>query len=661
MKCIKSYILCVLMVFAVTGCTMDDLKDDVNDLKDRVTLIEQQVKLLNDNLAVIGYILDPQNKTISSVKTEGQGGSRQYVISLSNGDQLTLTIGKEGTVDEPVITIGEDGKWYINGNSTGVVAVGENGKNGEGFPEFRVQDGNWQVRFGDGAWTNVQGGEGVANGSLGDQLFESAEVDGSNFVVTLKDGSVYSLPIVETLVCMIDRTGITLDEEDFLIINKGERAVLPVKIEGENVQVTYPEGWRAALEKLDAADENGNNYRLLIFAPAAATKALTRAVADNTADVTVQVQKGAFWAVDKIKVKNPKELNATNEVKYNSGLAITVGGFEITKEVYGEAKEIPADGAIKEGGVYFVAENNKTLTYDLGTSGVDNLIIIPNSDEVAAINLSVSKQVYITGTFVCQNVNFTSTINNNVLRLNEADVNVVFDKCSINGLKNTKALMIPNTANKHYLNYCAIVNSDIRIEETEAEIIKNAGVALINNMDCSKLIFENNIVYAAHTVTGSTGKHLSNFKLFNGTARTVKEELTVNSNTFVDVETSGGSGVTGLVYCKSVKKATIKNNIYWLTCPAINFVNSSGNSNQSKTTVLFRTTDAMTDATGSNNYGYNGNADMKFQMYYSNTRPSTVDELILEEVFDTTDQTTFNKSTGTFIPKAGYTQYGAQR
>ena len=54
MKYIKSYILFVIMGFAVAGCTMDDLKDDVNDLKDRVTLIEQQVKLLNDNLAVIG-------------------------------------------------------------------------------------------------------------------------------------------------------------------------------------------------------------------------------------------------------------------------------------------------------------------------------------------------------------------------------------------------------------------------------------------------------------------------------------------------------------------------------------------------------------------------------------------------------------------------------
>ena len=37
MKYIKSYILFVIMGFAVAGCTMDDLKDDVNDLKDRVT------------------------------------------------------------------------------------------------------------------------------------------------------------------------------------------------------------------------------------------------------------------------------------------------------------------------------------------------------------------------------------------------------------------------------------------------------------------------------------------------------------------------------------------------------------------------------------------------------------------------------------------------
>lgn len=245
MKYIKSYILFFLMVFAVTGCTTDDLKDDVNNLKDRVTLIEEQVKLLNDNLAVVAYILDPQNKTIANVETPTKD---QYVITLSNGEKLTLTIGKPGTIDEPEITIGEDGMWYVNGESTGVVAVGTDGKNGEGYPEFRVEQGKWQVRFGDGAWSDVEGGDVTGGVSLGDQIFESAEVDGNKFIVTLKkDGSVHTLPIVETLKCIIDKSGLTLDKEDFLVVNRDERVIVPVQIEGENMQVTCPQGWRATL------------------------------------------------------------------------------------------------------------------------------------------------------------------------------------------------------------------------------------------------------------------------------------------------------------------------------------------------------------------------------------------------------------------------------
>ena len=133
MKYIKSYILFFLMVFAVTGCTTDDLKDDVSDLKDRVTLIEEQVKLLNDNLAVVAYILDTQNKTISEVKNVTDNGEvTQKKIVLSDGTELTLTIGKPGTINEPEVTVGEDKMWYINGKPTGVIAVGYPGKNGEG-------------------------------------------------------------------------------------------------------------------------------------------------------------------------------------------------------------------------------------------------------------------------------------------------------------------------------------------------------------------------------------------------------------------------------------------------------------------------------------------------------------------------------------------------
>lgn len=413
MKYIKSYILFFLMVFAVTGCTTDDLKDDVNDLKDRVTLIEEQVKLLNDNLAVIAYILDTQNKTISEVKNVTDNGEvTQKKIVLSDGTELTLTIGKPGTINEPEVTVGEDKMWYINGEPTGVIAVGEPGKNGEGYPEFRVQDGNWQVRFGDGDWKPVTGGGSVAGSSLGDQFFVKAEVVGDNFVVTMTDGTVHTLPIVADLACAIDKTSIDLDAEGFWVIEKDTRVEVLVKITGENPQVTYPQGWRATLSELDAADDKGNNYKLYIYAPAATVKAVnTRAAANNTSDITVQVQKGSLWAVDKIKVKTPKELN-TNEERYNDGQKIRVGGLEITRELYGDVKAVPADGNLTEGGVYFISESGKRLTYSLGTSGIESLVILPNTEEISDIELTITSQIYFTNTLVFQNVNLNNSIEN---------------------------------------------------------------------------------------------------------------------------------------------------------------------------------------------------------------------------------------------------------
>ncbi|WP_287667219.1 PL29 family lyase N-terminal domain-containing protein [Bacteroides sp.] len=667
MKYIKSYILFFLMVFAVTGCTTDDLKDDVNDLKDRVTLIEEQVKLLNDNLAVVAYILDPQNKTIANVETSTKD---QYVITLSNGEKLTLTIGKPGTIDEPEITIGEDGMWYVNGESTGVVAVGTDGKNGEGYPEFRVEQGKWQVRFGDGAWSDVEGGDVAGGVSLGDQIFESAEVDSDKFIVTLKkDGSVHTLPIVETLKCIIDKSGLTLDIEGFLVVNRDERVIVPVQIEGENMLVTCPQGWRVTLNKLDVVDEKGNNYQLYIFAPVSDVKAMTRAVADNTADVTVQVQKGTFWAVDKIKVKVPKVYDNDWD-KYNDGLPVTVGGFDISLDTYNAATEITEDYAITKAGVYFVSANNVTLT--LKDNTMDNLIILPYSDKVTAINLNISAQLTVTNTFICKNVVFTSTVNNNILRFNGVNANVVFDGCKINGLKNTKALMVPQTAGTHNLNYCAIVNSDICIDESEADVINNASFALINNMDCSQLFFENNIVYGVHEVTSSerTTKHVVNFKLINANQRDLGL-LQLNSNTFVDVETTGAGGVTGLVYAKNIEKIAMTKNLFHWTNPTTKFLDGKGEEKSSPTTLIFRFGENANlqdgNAMGSENYYYNGNSEMAVKLWYTSggkpVCPSTLGNLSTAEpeIFDTNNKETFNKSTGTFTPTANYKAYGAQR
>lgn len=296
MKYIKSYIFLTWMLVSLVGCKVDDLKDDVNDLKDRVTLIEEQVKLLNDNVEVLAYVLDPQQKTIKSV-TENNG---QYVIALSDGSVMTLTIGQPGTIVQPEISVDNNGYWVVNGNPTGVKAVGEDGKNGEGYPEFQVENGKWQVRFGESEWSDVPGDYDLGTESLGDQFFESASLSDDGTVFTIKgvDGKEYSLPVAAGLECKIKGS----DNGTPVPFVKGEMQTFGVKISsGKPLAPIYPAGWRAELTKKEAADAEGYNYTLTVYAPVIIGRATV--VADNTSEIVVRVNQGTLWAVDKLQVE----------------------------------------------------------------------------------------------------------------------------------------------------------------------------------------------------------------------------------------------------------------------------------------------------------------------------------------------------------------------
>lgn len=289
MKHIKSYILLTWMAVSLVGCKVDDLKDDVNDLKNRVTLMEEQVKILNDNVEVFAYVLDSQQKTISSV-TESDG---QYIITLSDGSTMTLTVGKPGSVVQPTISVDENGYWVVNGLSTGVKAVGEKGKDGDGYPEFQVENGKWQVRFGSGEWSDVPGGDLGTGTSLGDQFFESASLseDGTVFTILRTDGTEYALPVAAALTCEIKDAPATFayDEvKDFDVKISGGEPLAPV----------YPAGWRAELVKKETPDADGYNYTLTVYAPAGSRSA----TADNTSEIIVRVNQGTLWAVDKLQV-----------------------------------------------------------------------------------------------------------------------------------------------------------------------------------------------------------------------------------------------------------------------------------------------------------------------------------------------------------------------
>ena len=649
MKYIKSYIFLTLMVVSLVGCKVDDLKDDVNDLKDRVTLMEEQVKLLNDNVEVLSYVLDPQQKTINGVKPSDD--NTQFTITLSDGSTMTLTVGKPGKVVQPTISVDENGYWVVNGLSTGVKAVGEDGTTPD-YPEFQVKNGEWQVRFGeDGEWKPVEGGN-IGGGSLGDQIFESAEVVGDKFVIVLaNDGGTYELPIVSQLACEINKDVVGAD--GYIEFQPGETKTFKVKITGTPLAPVYPSGWRAELEKLESADENGYNYLLVVYAPEqTSASSLANVVASNISEISVRVNKSVFWAVDKINVKLPKVYDS-NYAQFMDGAALSINGYEFSKASLGIDDDqkihiVTGNTDISESGVYFVNEDNITFTYNLGNSvSVDYLVILPYDDTNKRSKLTVQKQVYLNKFFICQNVDIEYTATSSyVLRLQpETPVNVIMNNCNVSGLVAGSGFAMPQTAGSVSLEKFSAVSCNFNIDDTSV-----AATNLVNNMDCSVFEFVNNIVY--RSVDKTSGVAL-NVKMYNGNSRTINS-LIFNNNTIVGLESTN----TTMVYAKYINAIDINNNIFW-------------NTEMDANSMFIRYLNNMQDpskATGGNNIGYSG--DKTFRVFYVDSRtgitaPPAFSNLPADfqksDIFNVDDTNSFNTATGVFIPTASYSSYGAQR
>lgn len=649
MKYIKSYILFALMVMAVSGCKTDDLKDDVNDLKDRVTLLEEQVKILNDNIEVLAYILNPDNKTISSAEYS-DNDKTAIIITLSNGEKLTLTVGKPGEIKEPVVTI-KDGYWFINGEPTGKKAEGVDGENG-GIPQFRVSGGSWQVRYVNGNgeivvdWTNVTNGQ-VFDGNVDmyDSVFENVTLADYKITLVLTDDTSYELPIVADLICEIDDAEV--GDDGCFEFQNGDIKTFRVKIQSEGTPLApvYPAGWRAELEPLEQADAEGYNYQLIVYAPSGAST-LTRAAvtADNKSEISIRANKGVFWAVDKIKVRLPY---SNDYDAYVAGANVEIAGHIINKSTYGDITEVSSSQEITQGGVYFVTQNNATLTINSLPSA--NVVILTKSDEIKA-NVSITATCVLNADFICKNVKITRSGINQFFEINEttsSNVNLVFDNCEIIDKRSGFTWIKQN--NNATLGAFRVENSSINLTPQG-----NNHNGFLQNTHCTTFYFVNNIVYNPNEVTGEDQSgHLINFKLFNGSSSYNISSLTVKNNTFVDCETCYSNGANGMVYANSVADyLAFENNIYYLSYPITNFDDVK----TQKTTRLLRIASiSASEKEVKNNYAYSGNSDMSLTLSFGVIEGAEA----LNIVSTGTDLLNFSKTNGTFVSVSS--DYGAQR
>lgn len=655
MNYFKSFLLTAFALFTLAACNTDDLRDDVDNLKGRVESLEAQINLLNDNMTAIKRLLEGGQTITEITQTNGT-----YTLKLSGGETVTLTQGSAGEIKYPEISVNDEGQWVVNGevltqNGVPVQAVGTPGNDGI-TPKFRLTDDGsyWQVSYDNGtSWQDVLDESGnkvsaVNNGSSGgsstDTFFESAGIDesGDFFFIQLKGQTEsISIPIVKDLLCEIIEPAEGMNK-GYWEIGTGATATTTVKVKGDNIIVTAPAGWVATISE---PDTETNEATLSITAPASTIK--TRATADNSNDVTLQVNKGANWAVAKIQVKAIEIIDSYYAL-YEAGETITIGGINVNKDTFGEATLITTENPnITNKGIYFISPEVEAEYTASG--GYAQLIIIGNSSTQKS-QLKVSSQIKLvetasdaSGIFICQNITLDArnTLNAEnktsypiVQNKNGAFGSIILQDCHILLPKGQPLSYISNS--NRSIDYFLMENCVVPISSTD----NNKFILSLSTSTAAynKVSFKNNIFYCV-----DEGKSATGFKLMNGEKATATE-FTLTNNTFVNVYTA----TTFYVYLTSLPNIHITHNLIYAK-PAM--PNNCG---------IFRLTNNPESGECNSNICYKAENTNNWQIFFGGIgKGMDGAEEVNIITSDPFEGGTFDIANGVFIPNAEFAEYGA--
>lgn len=517
---IYKYIGVALMVLSLGACKTDDLERDIDALKDRVTAMEAKVDRLNESMNMIRVALDG-NKTIQSY-TENEDGS--YTLTLSDGNTITLTQGKIGATDVyQEVSISTDGNWVIGGVETEHRALAVDGEPGV-TPQFRLtmeSEGKyyWEVSYdGELTWEEVKSQQGTrvyasASGSssvAGPIASAAPNATGDKFEITLTgSGTKYEIPIVSGLACAITEPAL---EDGFWIVPTNTGATTPIDLKGEAVLISAPEGWTVT-----ASIDNSNPTTLSVTPP-------NQDGAEGI--ITLQVNKGVYWAIDQIKVRSKKVITSW-KAEYEQG-GFYIGNELVNSETYptlaNEGSLIEDGGTISNSGVHFIKGGvNISISSILAITGEHPLVIVgddPNNPPTVTFTGSGYLRVG-TQNLLCKNVKFVR--NGAYLFHVHTDANVdkvIFDQCEME-LSNSFAFSSVSSNEK--IDDFQFSNNKVKFTGTTETLA--SGMNFVNfgtSMTITKANISNNIFYSKSDDTSARGQFF-----------TVKETaIKLENNTF---------------------------------------------------------------------------------------------------------------------------------
>lgn len=687
MKYIKSYILLALMVLAVTGCKQEDLKDDVNALKDRLTLLEEQVKLLNENIAFFSKVLvrqtvDNGDGTFTEVPAYSisevlVNDGTTFTAKFNDGNVLTLRIGSKGTVTTPQLGVNpETGKWMLNGSDTPYNAMGADSSVDGDKPEFNIALDNskyyWQVRFGDSeSWKPVKDAEGnivyvtEVGGELAkDNLFKDAKVKENEFVLTYyKNGdgqdptNEVRIPIISDLSCVIN-----VPEKDmadgYWEIGVDESSA-KVEIKGDHWFVIAPHGWEASISET----LTDGKATLKVKKSATASAGLkSRATANNTDEVVVQVNKGMYWAVAKVKVR--EAVTSYYYQVYDQGGDITVGNVTINKATYPDVKLLSTDDATisEDGVVYFIPQGVEAVISSTDFNNFNKLVLISDNPKGEPVVVDNTVKFNVTGTageFIAQNVIFKKE-NNPFMQIDATGItlkNLVLDGCKVT-IASGKNFLNAFKGDDNSIGNIYLEGNRFAFNQTadyQASRLFNfsgtfENVLYSRNLSADVSII-NNVFYSTtnnYTINGTI--------LFLGNDDTAgvydaKYTVTIENNTFINFICGSQPMVRGRIEGAVV----FRNLLLWS-----DVVDSSKAKNSYLLNVHSKTPSGLTFE---NLLKFDKNKQIQTNYWHSlpSDYTQTKVEAASSDPFDVSAGATFDLENGVFIPTAEYANYGAQQ
>lgn len=545
---IYKYIGVALMVLALGACKTDDLERDIDALKDRVTAMEAKVDRLNESMNMIRVALDG-NKTIQNY-TENEDGS--YTLTLSDGNTITLTQGKIGTIDEyQEVSISSNGNWVIGGVETKHHAVAADGEPGV-TPQFRLameSEGKyyWEVSY-DGklTWEEVKNQQGTrvyasASGSssvAGPIASAAPNATGDKFEITLTGSDMkYEIPIVSGLACAITEPNPENMENGYWIVPTNTGATTSIDLKGEAVLISAPEGWTVT-----ASIDNSNPTTLSVTPP-------NQDGAEGV--IILQVHKGLHWAVDQIKVRSKKVITSW-KAEYEQG-GFYIGDELVNSETYPTANEgnlIEDGGTISNSGVHFIKGGaNISISSILTTNGNYPLVIVgddPNNPPTVTFSGGALLRA-INKNLLCKNVklvregSYLFHVNTN------ANVDkVIFDQCEME--LNTSFAYTSSTTTGEIRDF-QFVNNKVRFDGAAKPVKESVNfVSFGTKMKISNANISNNIFYSKSNDTGAAGQ------FFTVAETTIK----VEKNTFCNY-IQNGQGIKA----KLTGKWSVQYNIFY--------------------------------------------------------------------------------------------------